>query len=64
MKPKTYASTAGIIFSVIALLHLARLVFGWEAVIGNWSVPAWVSVAALLIAGYLGYAGLKLSRRP
>ena len=64
MKPKTYASTAGIIFSVIALLHLARLVFGWEALIGNWSVPAWVSVAALLVAGYLSYAGLKLSRRP
>ena len=63
MKPKTYASTAGIIFSVIALLHLARLVFGWEAVIGGWFVPAWVSVAALLIAGYLGYKGLKLSRR-
>ena len=63
MKPKTYASTVAIIFLLIALLHLARLVFSWEAIIGGWSVPAWVSVAALLIAGYLGYEGLKLSRR-
>jgi hypothetical protein len=63
MKPKTYALTAGLIFLVIALLHLARLIFGWEAIIGGWAVPTWVSVIALLVAAYLGYEGLKLSRK-
>ncbi|OGQ78176.1 MAG: hypothetical protein A3F90_07610 [Deltaproteobacteria bacterium RIFCSPLOWO2_12_FULL_60_19] len=63
MKPETYALTTGLIFLVIALLHLARLILGWEAVIGGWAVPTWVSVVALLVAASLGYEGLKLSRK-
>lgn len=63
MRQTTYAATSGVIFSVIALLHLARLIFGWEAIIGGWPVPTWVSVVALIVAAYLGYEGLKLSRK-
>ena len=63
MKPRTYALTTGLIFLIIALLHLARLIFGWEAIIGGWAVPNWVSVVALLVAAYLGYEGLKLTRK-
>jgi hypothetical protein len=59
----TYILTGVVIFSVIALLHLLRIVFGWEVVIGGWNVPPWLSVAAFIIAGYLGYAGLRLSRK-
>ena len=63
MTPRTYALTTGLIFLVIALLHLARLIFGWEAIIGGWAVPTWISVIALLVAAYLGYEGLKLRRK-
>jgi hypothetical protein len=63
MKPTTYALTTALIFSLIALLHLARLIFRWEAIIGGWAVPTWVSVIALLAALSLGYEGLKLSRK-
>ena len=63
MKPTTYALTTALIFSLIALLHLARLIFRWEAIIGGWAVPTWVSVIALLVAVCLGYEGLKLSRK-
>jgi len=63
MKATTYGLITGLIFLLIALLHLGRLIFGWEAIIGGWAVPSWVSVIALLVAVYLGYEGLKLSRK-
>ena len=63
MNATTYALTTGLIFLLIALLHLGRLIFGWEAIIGGWSVPVWVSVIALLVAAYFGYEGLRLSRK-
>ena len=62
MKPTTYALATGLIFLLIALLHLARLIFGWEAIIGGWSVPTWISGVALLVAAYLGYEGLRVSK--
>jgi uncharacterized membrane protein len=60
---RSFCLTAGIIFLVIALLHLLRIAFGGEAVIEGWTVPKWVSWVALVVAGYLGYEGLKLSQR-
>ncbi len=63
MSRKVYFLTAGSIFTIIAVLHLARLVFGWEAVIAGAVVPAWPSLVGLVIAGYLGYEGFRLSRR-
>jgi len=62
MKQTTYFLTVCIIFSVIAVLHLLRIVYGWEAMIGGWSVPMWLSWAAVVVAGYLTYTGLRQSR--
>lgn len=63
MSHKVYLITTGLIFLVIALLHLLRLLLGWEAVFEGWVVPKWLSLVALIIAGYLAYKGLRLSRR-
>jgi hypothetical protein len=62
MIPRTYSLIAGIIFSLVALLHALRL-RGWHVVIGDLSVPVWVSWLGLVIAGYLTYQGFQLSRR-
>lgn len=62
MNQKTFAQVTGVIFAIVAILHLARLIFGWEAMIGGWSVPGWISVLALVGAGYLAYSAWKLSR--
>ena len=53
MSQKTFCTLAGCIFLAIAVLHLVRLIFGWEAVIGGWMVPKWPSVAALILFGCL-----------
>lgn len=56
MSAKSFSITAGVIFLIIALLHVARIFYGWEAVLGGLVVPKWVSWIALVISGYLAYA--------
>ena len=41
------------VFALVALLHVLRLVFGWEVMIQGSSVPMWVSVVGVVIAGSL-----------
>jgi len=59
MNQKTFSLLAGLIFLIIAVLHVARSVWGWDAVIGGWQVPMWVSWVAIVGAGFLAYQGLK-----
>lgn len=63
MNQKTFSLTAGAIFTAIAVLHLLRLFFGWEAIIGGWPVPTWISWLALVIAGYLAFEGIRFGRK-
>jgi uncharacterized membrane protein len=63
MNEKTYLITTGFIFLIIALLHVLRLTLGWEAVIGGWNIPTWVSIVAFIVAAFLAYEGLKLSKK-
>ena len=62
MGQKTFLQTAGAIFMVVGVLHVLRLLLGWEAIIGGWDVPRWVSGLATVFAGYLGYTAFKLAK--
>ena len=53
---------AAIIFGVVAILHLLRAIFGWEAAIGGFNVPLYFSYIAVVVAGYLSWAMYKASR--
>ena len=59
MSLKNYFLLTGLIFMIIAILHLARIILGWEAAIAGWSMPMWVSWLAVVIAGFLAYQGVK-----
>lgn len=54
---KTGSKLAILLFTLVAIAHLARLLGGVEVTIDEWSVPRWVSVAGvivpLVIAGLL-----------
>lgn len=50
---KLFTKIAIAVFSLVALLHLLRLVFGWEVIIGGVIIPFWVSVIGFLAAGVL-----------
>ena len=47
MDRKTFTLLAGVIFAIVALLHLLRIYMAWPIVIGDWTVPMWVSWIAL-----------------
>jgi hypothetical protein len=60
MKP-----VAGIVvgvFTLIALVHVHRLVFGWMVVINGTVMPMWTSAAGAVIAGSLAFLLWRESR--
>ena len=63
MSQKTFNLLAGLIFTVVALLHVLRLYFGWSAVLDDWTVPMWVSWLGLVVAAGLAYFGISLALR-
>ena len=63
MKKKTYYRLVTAIFAIIAILHAARAVYGWEATVGDVTIPIWVSYAAVLIAGYLAVRGWQFAEK-
>ena len=63
MDQKTFCIVAGAIFVQVALLHLVRIYMDWPVVIGDWSVPMWVSRVGLVGASGLAFFGLRLAAR-
>lgn len=63
MTPKAYAATSGTIFLIVAVAHLLRVALQWEFRVGGWDAPSWVSLIAVLVAGFLGYTGLRSASR-
>ncbi|MBI4434607.1 hypothetical protein HY635_02210 [Candidatus Uhrbacteria bacterium] len=59
MDQHTYARFTGTIFLLIAVLHVLRILYRWNAVIGGWSVPLWLSWVALIVGAYLAWWGLS-----
>lgn len=39
MSQKTFSLVAGLIFLVVAVLHILRLAMGWHVVIAAWTIP-------------------------
>jgi len=46
---------ASFIFGLVALLHLLRSVFNWNASIGSFNIPVYFSYFGILVAGYLSW---------
>lgn len=62
MKP--VARTAMCVFTLVALVHVHRLVVGWEVIANGVIMPMWTSVAGILIAGGLAFLLWRESRGP
>jgi len=59
MLPETAA-----IFAVVALAHLLRIIMRWPIIVGQWTVPPWVSWIGSVVAGGLDCFALNLAKRP
>jgi hypothetical protein len=63
MNKQTFYYVVSGVFFLIAIAHLMRGIYEWEAVIAGIIIPVWVSWAAVLIAGYLGYRSYSYGKK-
>jgi hypothetical protein len=62
MNAKSYARLAAAIFTIIALLQLARALSGWQIMFNGTAVPVWPSWIACGVAVILAWLGFTASR--
>ena len=60
--PKPFTTLSIIILALIALGHLLRILFQWEAVINSTAVPVWISAVPALFFGGLAFLLWRESR--
>ena len=63
MNRNAYLIITGIIFVLVAALHLLRLIYQWPVQIGAVSIPIWASCAGLFIASVLFVWAFLLLRK-
>jgi len=63
MTEKQFALIAGVVFSLVAVLHILRIAQGWDLVAAGRVVPMSASWVGFAIAAVLGFFGLKLGCR-
>ena len=52
---KIATRTAVLLLSLVAVVHILRLFFDWDFVIGGWSAPMWASYLGVAIPGGLAF---------
>jgi hypothetical protein len=50
---KPFTTVAVVLFALIALVHLLRLLLGWEVTVNGMVVPEWASGLGLVITAWL-----------
>lgn len=61
LSSKMFYKISGVVFAVVGLLHLLRVVLGWNLVYAGWDFPAWLSLVAAVFLAYLSFSAFKLS---
>ncbi len=51
MKP--FTTIAVVVFALVAVVHLLRLILGWQVTVVGFVVPVWWSALGALVAGGL-----------
>ncbi len=60
MKAYLYVSVS--VFTLVALIHLLRLIQGWQVQVGEHAIPMGASWAYMVIAGALALWGMRTAR--
>lgn len=58
---RAYLQISGAVFGLIAVLHVLRLFMAWPAEIAGWTVPIWLSWAAVAASGALAAWAFRLA---
>jgi len=57
---RDYYVVSGIIFAIVACMHLMRIINHSVFIIGSWHLPIWMSWLGAGVAGYLSYCAYEL----
>ena len=60
---RTLLIIAGVIFLVVALGHLAILMFGWKYILGDFRIPIWLSWVGVFFTAYMAYSSFHFAMR-
>lgn len=63
IKSTQYYTLSIIIFAIAGGLHLLRVINDWDLVLGGFLIPAWVSVAVVILLGFMILSGLNSSKK-
>ncbi len=59
IKSTQYYTLSIIIFTIAGALHLLRVINDWDLVLGGFLIPVWVSVAVVILLGFMILSGLN-----
>jgi hypothetical protein len=59
MRQKAYGIVTGILFAVVAVVHLLRLINHWDIQVGTHTIPAIGSVIGLIVTAILSAWGFS-----
>jgi len=62
MRP--YVQVSGLLFGLVALVHLVRVIRRWPLLIAGHPVPAVVSLVVLLVTGAMAFWAWRLLSQP
>ena len=62
MEHKEYCLVSGILFTLVALAHLLRILYGMSVQIDAIDVPMWVSWIGLVVPGALAVWAFRINR--
>ena len=60
MTKDKFVSVVSGLFLIIGIIHVLRLLNGWEVQIASATIPMWASWAGVLVAFYLAFTGFRL----
>lgn len=63
INPKPYFVVSGCLFTLVALVHLVRAIYGWPVVVADWEVPISVSWVAFVLTASLALWAVQLAGR-
>lgn len=59
---KTGSKLAVSLFTLVAIAHLLRLIYGVDLTVGDWHAPEWVSVVGVIVPGGIAWLLWKEGR--
>lgn len=63
LRERSYLLVAGLVFSAIAIVHFARILFGVDVAVMGYDAPNWISWTASAVSAYMAYMSFRIAMR-